>query len=91
MTWEEYTRKTRKWRQGLAAYGAIIPKDIYCIVLLKSSSLESNMKVQSESMARSESADGGTLTGENVEEVLTIFSNKRDDKQDVSVAFLKET
>ncbi len=37
MTWEEYTRTMRKWRDDLTSYGTFIPEENYCIALLQSS------------------------------------------------------
>ena len=45
MTWEKNPTIMRKWRQDLASYGAITPEDIYCIVLLESSNLDSDTKL----------------------------------------------
>ncbi len=42
------------------------------------------MKVQLESMARAESTDGKTLTGEKVEEALLRFANNQEEKQEIN-------
>ncbi len=44
------------------------------------------MKVQLGSMARAESTDGKTLTGEKVEEAVLRFANKQDEKQEINFA-----